>query len=237
MIAGLVISALAGCASQQNDTLKLVNGANATRLRNDYGTETQLAAAIQAAQSSPATRNIVLNDLILIVDLNYYEWEKRLYDKKTGFDLGTDAALLGIGGATALSGTTGLANILGQISTGITGLKSSVDSDLLQKNTIPTMISKMRAGRATQLAKMQAAMTRTDSDGNPLGPSDTSKYSIQQGLIDLNIYYVAGTFVGALQDITAKAAEEKQAADQTIQNLKPSSSAVQQTPHLPEGKK
>lgn len=228
---------LSGCASQQGDTLKLVNGANATRLRIDYGSEIQLTAAIRAAQFDPVRRNILLNDLILVIDLNYYEWEKRLYHKKAGFDLGTDAVLLGLGGATALSGTTELANILGQITTGITGLKSSVDSDLLQKNTIPAMVSKMRAARATQLAKMQAAMTKTTSDGNPIGPSDTSKYSIQQGLIDLDSYYVAGTFVGALQDITAKAAVEKQAADQTIQDLKPSSSAILQTPELPGGKK
>jgi hypothetical protein len=236
-IAFLMCFALGGCASEQGDTLKLVSRANAARLRIDYGSESQLTAAIRLAEVDKVKRNGLLNDLILIVDLNYYEWEKRLYHKKAGFDLGTDAVLLGLGGATALSATTELANILGQISTGITGLKSSVDSDLLQKNSVPAMVSKMRAGRATQLAKMQAAMTKTDSNGHPLGPSDVSKYSIQQGLIDLDSYYVAGTFVGALQDITAKAAVEKQAADQTIQELKPSSSAIRQTPDLPGGTK
>ena len=144
--------------------------------------------------------------------------------KKASFDLGTDAILLGIGGATALSGTTGLANILGQITTGITGFKASVDSDLLLKNSIPAVVAKMRAGRATQLAKMQQAMTTTTKDGKPIGPSPTSQYSIQQGLIDLNSYYTAGTFVGALQDITAKAADEKQTADERIEELKPSAS-------------
>jgi hypothetical protein len=228
---------LAGCASQSSDTLAIVAGANAQRLRTTYGDQQKLTTLIAAAEHDKEQRNILLNDLILIVDLHYYSWEKRLYDKKAGFDLGSDAVLLGLGGATALSGTTELANILGQITTGITGLKASVDSDLLQKNTIPAMVSKMRAARATQLAKMQAAMTKTDSNGHPLGPSDISKYSIQQGLIDLNSYYAAGTFVGALQDITAKAAVEKQAAEQTIQELKPSSSAIKQTPDLPGGKK
>jgi hypothetical protein len=236
-IAFLICCVLSGCGSEQGDTLKLVSRANATRLRSDYGSESQLTAAIRLAEVDNVKRNSLLNDLVLAIDLNYYEWEKRLYHKKAGFDLGTDAVLLGLGGATALSGTTELANILGQISTGITGLKASVDSDLLQKNTIPAMVSKMRAARATQLAKMQAAMTKTDSNGHPLGPSDISKYSIQQGLIDLNSYYAAGTFVGALQDITAKAAVEKQAAEQTIQELKPSSSAIKQTPDLPGGKK
>jgi len=220
----IVLSAeLISCASQSTDTLAMVAGANAYRLRAKYDTGAKLDAAINAAQNNPEERNLLLNDLILIVDLHYYSWEKRLYDKKASFDLGTDAILLGIGGATALSGTTELANILGQITTGITGFKASVDSDLLLKNSIPAIVAKMRAGRATQLAKMQQAMTKTQN-GKPTGPSPTDQYSIQQGLIDLNTYYTAGTFVGALQDITAKAADEKQTADERIEELKPSAS-------------
>jgi hypothetical protein len=142
----------------------MINKANAARLQQNYGDQSHLTAAIDDAAVSSKQRNILLNDFILIVDLNYYQWEKRLYDKKASFDLGTDAALLGLGGATALSGTTELANILGQISTGITGLKSSVDSDVLQKNGIPAIVAKMRAARATQLAKMQAAMTETKNN-------------------------------------------------------------------------
>ena len=232
VVVGLCLLTLGGCASPQGDTLKLVGRANAARLQASYGTQADLEAAIEKAQVSGKARNILLNDLILIVDLNYYEWEKRLYDKKAGFDLGTDATLLGLGGATALAGATGTANILGQITTGITGFKSSVDTDVLQKNSIPALVSKMRAARQTQLAKMQAAMTRTE-DGNPVGPSDISKYSIQQGLIDLNIYHAAGTFVGALQDITAKAAEEKQKADTKINKLKPNADLINKTPDAP----
>jgi hypothetical protein len=215
---------LAGCASQSSDTLAIVAGANAQRLRAKYGDTQKLADCIGAAQNSPKMRNILLNDLILIIDLHYYSWEKHLYDKKAGFDLGADAVLLGLGGATALAGTTELANILGQISTGITGVRSSVDSDLLQKNSIPAIVAKMRAGRATQLAKMQKAMSETGTNGKALRPSPVSQYSVQQGLIDLNTYYAAGTFVGALQDITAKAAEEKDSADRTIEKLKPGAS-------------
>jgi hypothetical protein len=229
MLAFLGLLILVGCASQHSDTLKLVGRANADRLLDKYGTEGALKNAIARAEVSNTERNVLLNDLILLVDLNYYDWEKHLYDKKAGFDLGTDAALLGLGGATALAGTTELANILGQISTGITGIKSSVDSDLLQKNTIPAMVAKMRAARATQLAKMQAAMTETDRNDKPIGPSATTVYSIQQGLIDLNIYRVAGTFVGALQDITEKASEEKKTADAKIEELKPNAELLNKT--------
>lgn len=237
VVAGLGLAALlvGGCASPQGDTLKLLSNVNAARLRASYGSPETLSQAIQEAQYSPARRNALINDLILIVDLNYYEWERRLYQKKAGFDLGTDATLLGLGGATALAATTGLANVLGQISTGITGLKSSVDADVLQKNTIPALVAKMRAARATELAKIQAAMTATDTNKNPIGPSDVAKYSVQQALIDVNHYHAAGTFVSALQDITARASQEEAAADRKINTLKPNANLINQTPDLPDG--
>jgi hypothetical protein len=233
VLLGFTAALLAGCALQQPNTLSLVDRANAARLQADYSDEAKLRQAIEAADNNNVQRNILLNDLILVVDLNYYRWEKRLYDKKAVFDLGTDATLLGLGGATALAGATATANILGQITTGITGLKSSVDTDVLQKNSIPALVSKMRAGRATQLAKIQAAMTATDDNGKPVGPSSISKYSIRQGLIDITAYHAAGTFVGALQDITAKAAEEKQQADTKINTLKPNSKLINKTPPAP----
>ena len=232
-LVGLCLLALGGCASPEADTLKLVDRANAARLRASYGTQGQLEKAIADAQASGAARNLLLNDLILIVDLNYYEWEQRLYNKKAFFDLGTDATLLGLGGATALAGATSTANILGQITTGITGFKSSVDTDILQKNSIPTMVAKMRAARQTQLAKMQVAMTKMDENNLPVGPSSIKVYSVQQGLLDLKVYHAAGTFVGALQDITAKAAEEKEKADTKINKTKPNAELLNKTPDLP----
>jgi hypothetical protein len=216
--------------------MKDLDNANATRLATKYGDSTRLNTAIVVAgdDESGKQRNILLNDLILLVDLNYNHWEKLLYNKKAGFDLGTDAAVLALGGATALTGTTEVANILGQITTGITGFKTSVDSDLLQKNAVPALVAKMRAARATQLLKMQAAMIDTNS-GKPVGPTPLSKYSVEQGLIDLNAYYNAGTFVSALQDITAKAAEEKKAADDKIDQTKPGANLIKQTPNAPGG--
>jgi hypothetical protein len=212
--------------------MKDLDNANATRLATKYGDASRLSTRIAVAEDdlSGTQRNILLNDLTLLVDLNYNHWEKLLYDKKAGFDLTSDAVLLGLGGATALTGTTEVANILGQITTGITGFKTSVDSDVLQKNAVPALVAKMRAARASQLLKMQAAMINTKDD--KLGPTPLSRYSVEQGLIDLNAYYNAGTFVSALQDITAKASEEKNAADTKINKLKPNSKLIN-TPNLP----
>ena len=67
------------------------------------------------------------------------------------------------------------------------------------------------------------------NNGKPTGPTRLSKYSVEQGLIDLNAYYNAGTFVTALQDITAKAAEEKKAADKKIDETKPNANLIRQT--------
>jgi hypothetical protein len=233
----LVAALFVGCTVGKTSSLmKDLDNANATRLAAKYGNSNSLSVAIEAARQdrSGEQRNILLNDLILLVDLNYNHWEKLLYDKKAGFDLGTDAVVLGLGGATALTGTTEVANILGQITTGITGFKTSVDSDLLQKNAVPALVAKMRAARATQLLKMQAAMIDTNG-GTPNGPTRLSKYSVEQGLIDLNAYYNAGTFVSALQDITAKAGEEKKTAEDKIDKTKPNANLIKQTPKAPGG--
>jgi hypothetical protein len=87
----------------------------------------------------------------------------------------------------------------------------------------------MRATRATQLLKMQAAMTKVVND-KPTGPTPLSAYTVEQGLIDLNTYYAAGTFVTALQDITAKASEEKKAADDQSTKLKPNAGLAKPNP-------
>jgi hypothetical protein len=225
----VVIVLFVGCTVGKTSSLmKDLDNANAGRIRDKYGDSTKLKQAIDEANTGEK-RNILLNDLILLVDLNYYHWEKLLYDKKAGFDLGTDVAVLGLGGATALTGTTAIANILGQITTGITGLKTGVDSDLLQKNAIPALVAKMRAARATQLLKMQAAMVKLENH-EPVGPTALSKYSVEQGLIDLNTYYAAGTFVTALQDITAKAGEEEKTAADQQKKLKPNASVTNPTP-------
>jgi hypothetical protein len=224
-----------GCTVGSTSTLmKDLDNANADRLRAKYGNTGSLSAEIRHAENDPTgeSRNILLNDLILLVDLNYNQWEKLLYDKKAGFDLSSDAVLLGLGGATALTGTTGVANVLGQITTGITGFKTSVDSDLLQKNAVPALVAKMRAARATQLLKMRAAMIKVTGD-QPDGPTPLVKYPVEQGLIDLNAYYNAGTFVSALQDITATAAEQKKAADEKIDETKPGANLVKKTPKAP----
>jgi len=226
---------LASCTVGHTSSLmKDLERANAARLASKYGSAASLQNAIAYAEADPSgtARNILLNDLILVVDVNYNQWEKLLYDKKAGFDLATDAAVLGLGGATALTGTTGVANVLGQITTGITGFKTAVDSDLLQKNAVPALVAKMRAARATQLLKMQAAMVKVTGN-KPDGPTPLIEYSVEQGLIDLNAYYAAGTFVTALQDITAKAAEEKKAADQKIDKTKPNAKLISQTPNAP----
>src|SRR5437660_8826038 len=95
-----VILPFAGCTVGKTASLmKDLDKANATRLAAKYGDSGSLNSAIEAARQDKTgeQRNILLNDLILLVDLNYNHWEKLLYDKKAGFDLGTDAAILGLG--------------------------------------------------------------------------------------------------------------------------------------------
>jgi hypothetical protein len=51
-------------------------------------------------------------------------------------------------------------------------------------------------------------------------PVPLTKYSVNQGLVDVAAYYQAGTFVSALQAIVDTAGKEKSDSDSQIKNLK-----------------
>ena len=65
-----MIAVLTGRVSQPPNTQQLINQASAARLQHDYGNEENLRSAIDKAALEPKERDILLNNLILIVDLS-----------------------------------------------------------------------------------------------------------------------------------------------------------------------
>lgn len=58
---------------------------------------------VKEARESEKGRNEILNDLILLVDMNYHEIEKRLYGGKSWSDFLSSTAIIGINTAGALT--------------------------------------------------------------------------------------------------------------------------------------
>lgn len=206
---------LAGCTGvsfQGGDALKETYSARVAYLKTTYGTENGLENAMANIHTGKE-RNELLNNFIFLIDNNYYFYEKHLYNKKSLYDFGSDFAATSLSTASGVmtgGAVTSAKSILSLVSGGITSTRSSVNQDILQNQNLLAIVAKMRAERSKQLVVLQTGMyIKGSTEANPL-----SKYSVDQGLIDLANYYQAGTFVSALQAIVDTAGSQKTEADQ-----------------------
>ena len=153
-------------------------------------------------------RNEVLNDLLYLTDVNYYKFTGGLYQGRAVFDTTSDLAMLGLGGAGALTPAAGTKAILAAISAGIAGSRVSINKNFFHDQASMALIAKMDAARKSKLALIQDAMAKLS----------VKDYPLSRGLAQISEYYNAGTIIGALQDITATAGEEKAKANQDIKD-------------------
>ncbi len=220
------IALFSSCRTEEGGLMKNIDKAEVKSLKDTYADPNQLAAQINAIKASkdPEARNDLLNDLIRAIDLNYYHWEKLLYDKKSFSDFGVDTAVLGLGSAGTYGVAQSTVKVLSAISGSLTGTRAAFDSNVLQKNAIPAIIVKMRALRAERLKYLRGGMMK--KVGGVYQPRPWSEYSLTLGLNDLVAYYNAGTFVGAIAGIQADAGKQQKDAEATTA----SASAPSQTP-------
>jgi hypothetical protein len=209
------------CRTEEGELLKDINKAELTALRAEYANSGALATAILQVKRSqdPVQRNDLLNDLIRVVDLNYYHQEKLLYDKKAYTDFLSDTAVLGLSAAGTFSLASETSQILHAISGGITGVRSAFDSNVLQKQGMAAIIAKMRALRAERMKFLRSGMMKKICDADACKkwhyqPREIEQYSVSQGLNDLIAYYYAGTFVGAIEGIQTDAGVQKKKAEE-----------------------
>jgi hypothetical protein len=166
--------------------------------------------AIFSNQSSITVkqRNQTLDDLILLTDVNYHNFEEEFYLGKAFFDTTGDLAIIGLGAAGGLVTHSATQAIISAISGGIGGARVSINKNFLHEFSTQALIAKMQSSRRGKLEIMRKAMTLEIKD-----------YSLSRGLSDIADYYNAGTIVGALQDIVADAGADKKKADEELKNV------------------
>ncbi len=135
-------------------------------------------------------RDAVVFGRIRAIDLHFYIFQKTLNMEKASLNIGTDLTVIGLNTAGSLVPNIGTKTVLSTVSSGIIGAKGSIDRNLYYEKTIPVLFSKMESLRKERLVTIQ----------NGLG-LDTTKYSLNQGLIDVDDYYKAGTIPGAIMGI------------------------------------
>lgn len=132
-----------------------------------------------------------VNSMLLLIDVKWIAFRDELLTSSSNANLAADVGLLGLGGAGSfVSGTA--TQILHAASAGVTGLRSSINQDLLYSNTITAILFQMDADRTAQ---------RKVIEGKLAGYTD-----IYDAANDLFIYARAGSWNNALLSIQKSAA-------------------------------
>jgi hypothetical protein len=154
-------------------------------------------------------RNEIISDQLALVNLNYNQFVAQFSVTKESLDFGTEVTQLGLNLATTAVGSAGTKTVLAAIASGVTGTKLAIDKNFFFEKTVPVLITTMNAQRKVALVPILAGMTNT-----------TDAYPLAQALTDLDSYYFAGTFVGALQAIQADAGAKEQRAEFKITQMR-----------------
>lgn len=196
---------LGGCAMNANTrALSSIYAAHRDNVVKKYTPE-NIDEAIQVASADVEALNDLLNDLILLVDINYYSIEKNLVGKKSWMDFSSSAAVIGLNSVASLYSVESVKNILIQVSGGIEGTHAAFNRDIMADQSMLAVINTMRKLRADRLLNLRTQMAE-----------GIRAYPLRQGLTDIAAYYNAGTFTVALQEIVSSTGEAKENAEDEL---------------------
>ena len=163
----------------------------------------EMTNATEAEKKS--VRNEIITGRIALIDLNYNQFIAQFSVNKENLDFVSDVGELGLNLATTAVGSAATKTVLGAFSAGVTGGKVSIDKNYFFEKTVPVLITSMNAQRKVALLAIITGIGKSTDD-----------YPLTQALSDLDTYYFAGTFVGALQAIQADAGSKEVKAQSNL---------------------
>ena len=154
--------------------------------------------------SDPALRMSKRNAIVLArirgYDIEFADFERRLYGDGNVVNLSSDLAGLVLAGLIATTGNAGTKAALGAAAGGILGANTAMNRDLYYQKTIPALLAQMEADRLKALTPITTGLKASDAD-----------YPLMQAYIDLDTYKNAGSIPGAITSINQSAADVKDA--------------------------
>jgi hypothetical protein len=156
-----------------------------------------------------AERNRIVDGRLALMNLNYNQFVARVCIRKESMDFGAEVTELGLNLATTAVGGAATKTVLGAVSSGVTGTKLAIDKNFFFEKTVPVLIASMNAQRKQALAPILMGMKKS-----------TDEYPLTQALSDLDAYYFAGTFIGALQAVQADAGAKEKVAQARIDSIR-----------------
>lgn len=164
-------------------------------------------ASIKTILASPNTdtRNMALAKRMYLIDMNFAEFESKLFQRMREAGFGTDVLTLGVTSAGAASGGAA-ASILSAIGAGITGSRAAFDKEVLADKTLPALHAAMRANRAKLRNRIITGM------GKSIGV-----YPPYMAASDITDYEAAGTMLTALIGLTEQATIEARTEERKLE--------------------
>lgn len=144
---------------------------------------------------SEAERIRLRNELVLArmysIDLRYRDFEVELTAESRQGNFALTLVSLGLSGAGAIVGASGVQTILAGVDTGLEGATQAFNRDILIDRTVQVLTTQMRAERDRLRAEIVSNLSQP-----------TGAYPLPLALGQVEQYYVAGTLTGALTAVT-----------------------------------
>ena len=205
-----VIAGLAGCGTFRNQMApkqSFNTDKDIKELEIAFGKASSIKEYYEGQQTEKKRDKFITGRLVLI-NIHYIQFIRKFAANKAQLDTATDMLQLGVDLAITVVGGAAVKAALGAASAGITGTRISISKNFFYEKTVPVLITAMNAQRKVALVPIIAGIQK-----------NTKNYPLAQAVSDLESYYFAGTFVGALQAIQKNSAEKEAKADEKIKTL------------------
>jgi hypothetical protein len=183
---------ISGCASVRGFPERLIEPGVALKEIAPIVTRKNIEAC--NAVKTIDCRNHILSAGMIGIDINFSEFERKLFKENREISFLTTVTTLGLTTAGAMTGTAALSGI----ATGIIGSKEAFDKEILLDQAKNAIHTQMRALRQTVANRIRFGMMRPSFE----------EYPLDAALIDIEEYYNAGTLLGAFVGITASAGQQ-----------------------------
>ncbi len=154
-------------------------------------------------------RDALINRIRVDIELNYREYESKLFLNRAGTNLGADFLELGIAFATTVSNGERVKTVLGSVLTGFKGTRLSYDKNFFRERTIEIIITQMQAYRENTKNRILKKMSELSAE----------KYSFEEAWVDLTEFFYAGTLQGGLQSLANEAGKDAAKAKEETEQL------------------
>ncbi|MCX5890946.1 MAG: hypothetical protein NTY36_16085 [Deltaproteobacteria bacterium] len=200
MVLATAISLLAGCATMRyagapepsfniNDDIKELSLCfeGSTSITKFYGNPSEQA------------RDEFIVGRLTLMNLRYLKFIRNLTSERQLLDSATAITAMGLGLAGSMVPLAQTTKILASVSAGVAGTKEVIDKNYYFEKTIPALVAQMNAERQKALTPILEGMQK-----------DIKQYPLGKAVVDLNNYYIAGTFAGAIQSIQVDAGKKEE---------------------------